>query len=339
MEPIVSVIIPAYNRKDALVLCIESVLKQDYPALEIIICDDCSTDGTVRHLRKNYRMVRVLTSDRRYGPSYLRNKGIRAARGWGLLFLDSDTVLHDPGIVRRMVVIAMSDKALGQLGGEIPAYQGVKDWARGRRLTLWGNGFNVTVQRAEGTNASKKCDYLATCNCFVKKSVAQEVGGFDPYYNFGGEDADFGYSIKKRGYSNYVDYWVSAQHWHSDTGRYADEACRYHYTRVRFNIKHFSALKILFIFFGDIFYVVLYNLALPVRLFQKAIKRETADPNFLLNGLYIFKAYLANIKNFIFTLNSVGKNFLSDEEMNRYSEYVAMRFQAVESRSMASHGN
>ena len=50
----VSVIIPTYNRKDLLIACIDSILKQKYNDLEIIVIDNGSTDGTCELLNKKY---------------------------------------------------------------------------------------------------------------------------------------------------------------------------------------------------------------------------------------------------------------------------------------------
>ena len=77
-------------------------------------------------------------------------------------------------------------------------------------------------------NQLRECTYLATCNCMVRKDVAFEVGGFDPYYEFGGEDVDFGYRILSKGYSNQVCFAVGVHHHRSVHGRYPDETLRYH---------------------------------------------------------------------------------------------------------------
>ena len=110
------------------------------------------------------------------------------------------------------------------------------------------SGRNDTVGGGE-----KECTYIATCNCMLRKEVASEIGGFDPYYKFGGEDADFGYTILKTGYANRVDFNVGVHHHRSVSGRYPDETYRYHLTRVRFNLKHFSVMRNIVIFLIDFF--------------------------------------------------------------------------------------
>ena len=87
--PLVSVIIPTYNRAKYLRQCIESVLSQDYPNLEIIVVDNGSTDNTPEILASFGNKIKCLKEEKG-GASASRNKGLRAARGEFIAFLDSD---------------------------------------------------------------------------------------------------------------------------------------------------------------------------------------------------------------------------------------------------------
>lgn len=87
----ISVIIPTYNRARLLGEALESVLRQEEPAFEILVVDDGSTDETDELLRKHGDRVRVLRQENR-GPAAARNLGIEQARGDYIAFLDSDDV-------------------------------------------------------------------------------------------------------------------------------------------------------------------------------------------------------------------------------------------------------
>ena len=90
--PLVSVIIPVYNTKKYLAECLDSVCKQSYPRLDIIVVDDGSTDDSGTLLReysqKDYR-IRVLTQENQ-GLSAARNTGLECSLGEYIIFLDSD---------------------------------------------------------------------------------------------------------------------------------------------------------------------------------------------------------------------------------------------------------
>jgi GT2 family glycosyltransferase len=324
MPRLVSVIIPSFDRRHDLVRCIDSVLKQNWVSIEIIVADDCSHDDTRAFLSLNYPDVRLIACVRRYGPSHLRNLGLREAKGEFILFLDSDVTLPRPDIVRRMVSYLSSDRDIGEIGGEIPVYLNIFDEARGKRRNIFGKNHDVISKEGEKTeNQLKKCTYLATCNCMVRKDVAFEVGGFDPYYKFGGEDADFGFSISKRGYSNRVNFAVAVHHHRSTVGRYSDETLRYHKTRVRFNLKHFSLLRNFDIFSMDFFNFILFYLALTPKIVIKKVMSIPLVPENYLGGYYLMKAYLEHISKYAALKRLKNANFLCDEAIETFEAHTA----------------
>lgn len=325
MAILVSVIIPTFNRREDLCRCIGSVLTQASVSIEIIVVDDCSKDNTREFIRLNYPDVRLISCVRRYGPSHLRNLALREARGDFILFLDSDVVLPRQDIVQRMVEILSLDRNIGEIGGEIPVYRNILDEARGKRRDFFGKNHDVISKKDERTgNQLKECSYLATCNCMVRKDVAFEVGGFDPYYRFGGEDADFGFRILKKGYFNKVRFSVGVHHHRSTMGRYPDETFRYHRTRVRLNLKHFSLPRNLVVFFMDFFNFILFYLALAPKILIKKTKNISLVPENFLGGYYLMKAYLDNMPNYAELKRFKTANFLSDEERERFEAYTAV---------------
>ena len=78
--PLGSVVIPTYNRAASVVEAIDSVLAQTYPAMEIIVVDDGSTDDTREVVPRRYPQVRYFHQENG-GVARARNRGIREARG------------------------------------------------------------------------------------------------------------------------------------------------------------------------------------------------------------------------------------------------------------------
>lgn len=92
-EPLVSIIMPSYNREGLLPKAINSVINQTYTNWELIIVDDRSTDNTkllVEQYSQKDQRVRYMMNDRRKGPSGARNCGILNCSGEYIAFLDSD---------------------------------------------------------------------------------------------------------------------------------------------------------------------------------------------------------------------------------------------------------
>lgn len=92
MSNLVSVIIPFFNRFGLLNNAIESVLKQSYTHFEILLIDDCSTDGTFEVTNSRIKLFRMENNS---GPGTCRQFGLEKANGDFILFLDSDDLIVD----------------------------------------------------------------------------------------------------------------------------------------------------------------------------------------------------------------------------------------------------
>jgi teichuronic acid biosynthesis glycosyltransferase TuaG len=86
---LVSVVIPLFNAQDYIAATIESVLKQSYQSIELIVVDDSSTDDSPSVVRGFGSAVRYLHQENA-GPAAARNRGIAAANGEYIAFLDAD---------------------------------------------------------------------------------------------------------------------------------------------------------------------------------------------------------------------------------------------------------
>jgi glycosyltransferase involved in cell wall biosynthesis len=87
----ISIVIPTYNRASFLKEAIDSVLSQTYRDFELIVVDDGSTDDTPKLLLPYGKKIKVITKANK-GPSAARNRGIKAAKGDWMAFLDSDDI-------------------------------------------------------------------------------------------------------------------------------------------------------------------------------------------------------------------------------------------------------
>lgn len=238
---VVSVIIPSWNRSGELKECLTSLKQQDYNAIEIVVIDDGSGDDTPLMVKRDFPEAVLLADGQRRGHCHRRNEGIVASRGEYLLFLDSDIEFRQNDQIRMMVEYLKNSPTTAELGGEIAVFAGEKDMAFGRNLSPSGYSQRVGVARGQ---PPMTCHYLAGCNIMIRRRHVYEVGGFDPYYVFGHEDADFGYALIKKGYHNIVGYDYAIDHKASPKGRHPDESYRYCLARLRFIIKHFGFMRL-----------------------------------------------------------------------------------------------
>src|SRR4051794_15933358 len=113
--PLVSVIVPCFNHGNYLHKAIESVLKQTYRNIEIVVIDDGSTDNT-RFVTDGYPGVVYIYQDNKGLPA-ARNSGIKNSKGDYLLFLDADDWLYPKGIESNVNYLLQHKKTAFISGG------------------------------------------------------------------------------------------------------------------------------------------------------------------------------------------------------------------------------
>jgi glycosyltransferase involved in cell wall biosynthesis len=118
-KDLVSVIIPCHNAERFLSDTLESVLRQSWPQIEVIIVDDGSTDGTGALIESYGTRLQAIHIPVNRGPSAARNLGTRSARGVYLQYLDSDDLLRPQAIEKKV-------EALTRTGADV-AYS---DWQK-----------------------------------------------------------------------------------------------------------------------------------------------------------------------------------------------------------------
>jgi glycosyltransferase involved in cell wall biosynthesis len=143
--PLVSIIIPTYNRSHVLATTLKSVLAQTYPALEIIVVDDGSTDDTETALSRFRGRIRYIKQVNQ-GVEMARNRGIRVSTGDYLTFLDDDDLMM-PDKIARQVKVLRSRPEVGLVhcryhyidkDGNLMETTGMLPQGDVRRNLLWG---------------------------------------------------------------------------------------------------------------------------------------------------------------------------------------------------------
>jgi len=119
-RPLLSVVIPVWNRRDVIRRCLDSVLTQDFGDFEVIVVDDGSTDDSPA-VMASYAdpRLRVLRHAENRGVCAARDTGTRAARGAWIVYVDSDWAL-EPGALRRLEpMVRRAPPDVGIVGGSM----------------------------------------------------------------------------------------------------------------------------------------------------------------------------------------------------------------------------
>lgn len=111
--PLVSVVIPVFNRENTVTAAIDSVLKQTYDNIEIIVVNDASTDNTEKIIFDKYEdKILYLRNAENRGVSFSRNRGIENANGKYIAFLDSDDVWFTFHIKESIDAMQKTDRSV-----------------------------------------------------------------------------------------------------------------------------------------------------------------------------------------------------------------------------------
>ena len=328
-KPKISIIIPTHNRRKLLDECLKSVFWQDYKNIEVIVIDDNSDEDIKSHIKNKYPKVNLILNKINKGPSFAKNQGILTSKGDYILFLDSDTELIEKQTLSKMISILKKNKKMGCLGGEI-----ILDKNK-RKIKVAGRTFGKEEYiYTNSKNRMKRCGFLNTSNCIVKREIIYKAKGFDPYYFYPMEDADFGLTIRKLGYKNFVAFDVGVLHKYSKDMR-LNRIYTLHKAKARFLIKNYGIIKAILSIPNDINKTIIepINSFLNKKIKQQKTKEEENEilgpvEKSMLRKIYtltmtpfvLLSAYVWNIFNIKQTLASRNKNFLDPKNMREYEK-------------------
>ena len=193
-QPLVSVLIPAYNEADVIVYTVNSALESDYPKLEVIVIDDGSTDGTAELLDEQFGRnpaVRVIHQPNQGKPAALSHALAEASSGI-LVTIDADTAV-EPDAVSKLVRHFVNPR-VGAVAGNVKVGNRIS-W-----LTRWQALEYVTSQ-----NLEKRAFDLLNCIPVVPGALSawraeaiNEAGGFSA--ETVAEDTDLTITIRRAGW-------------------------------------------------------------------------------------------------------------------------------------------
>lgn len=215
-SPLISVIIPTYNRVTQVQAAIDSVLKQSFTDYELIVVDDCSTDKTNEVLGKKlgtFPHTTLITLDENHGVSHARNCGLKAAQGEWVAFLDSDDIWHREKLQKQIEFINENPNIKILQAQEIWVRNGVRVNAPKTHRKKSGDIFNASLKRCMITPSSVMIhktlfdkygifnEAFPACedyDLWLRISAFEEVGLVDELLmtRFGGAEDQLSYTVQ-----------------------------------------------------------------------------------------------------------------------------------------------
>jgi glycosyltransferase involved in cell wall biosynthesis len=218
-QPFISVIVPVYNGGSFLAVCLQALKSSSYPAYEIIVVDDCSTDNSAEISRA--MGAKVLRMPKQSGPAGARNQGSGEARGEILFFVDADVVVK-PDTLLRVAYNLVENPNVAAVFGSYDDEPAEKNF-----ISQYKNLFHHFVHQQSNTEA---VSFWAGCGA-IRHEVFDKVGGFDTnrYARPSIEDIELGYRMRRMGYRLLLDKQLQGKHlkqWRLSSLLHADIFCR-----------------------------------------------------------------------------------------------------------------
>lgn len=173
--PLVSVIIPTYNRIHTLPVSIDSILCQTYTNLEVVVVDDGSTDGTeefVRGLADG--KVRYVKNAGNRGPATARNLGVKLAKGEYVAFQDSDDEWHSDKLEKQMALLLDPRQKTDMVYCEFTRYHG-----QTKCELMPPKEFPADCKRGNIFSVLLLQPLIGTPTIVIKKQCFVQAGGFN----------------------------------------------------------------------------------------------------------------------------------------------------------------
>ena len=185
--PFISVVIPNYNVEKTIGRCLEAAVASKYPNFEVVVVDDCSSDGSTSIIEKY--PCRLIRLSQHGGASKARNTGAQESTGEILFFIDGDCLLQSDTLAKAAAAYRKEGPGV-IIGGTytlLPYDQ--------KFFSIFQS---VYIHYSETKNTQNP-DYVATHAMLIEKDLFQKNSGFKELFMPILEDVEFSHRLKKKG--------------------------------------------------------------------------------------------------------------------------------------------
>lgn len=243
-----SVVIVNYNVRHFLELCLQSVQAAIATIdAEIIVVDNNSADDSCMMITTLFPEVILIANKENVGFSTANNQGVQKAQGDYVCILNPDTVVSEDTFTKLLdftsktpQVGAIGTRLIDGTGRFLPESKRNLPTPKVAFQKIFGSGTSYYVTSIDQEEIGK-VTVLVGAYMFMKRSVYEEVKGFDEQYFMYGEDIDLSYTIEKAGYQNYYFGDTTVLHYKGEsTAKDATYRKRFYGAMRIFYHKHFN---------------------------------------------------------------------------------------------------
>lgn len=219
--PPVTAVVIGYNSKDIVGPCLQTLLDQDYPNLEVVVVDNASKDGTAEFVRTNFPQIKLIASDVNLGFAEGNNLVFRTTQAKYVVLLNQDAYAQR-NWVTELVRAAEMDERIGSVGSKMLFFRCPTLLnSTAIEINEAGWGWDRQVGERDENPSPMPEEVFGGCGGAVlyRTSALTKVGGFDNAFFMYYEDTDLAWRLRLAGYENlYAPLAVVRHDFHGDTG-------------------------------------------------------------------------------------------------------------------------
>jgi GT2 family glycosyltransferase len=201
-HPLFSIVIPNWNGRHFLQTCLDSLRAQMYPAVEVIIADNASSDGSQQFVREHYPEVRLIALPENRGFTGACNAGMEAAKGEYVALLNNDTEV-DPGWVAALVDVFERHPEVGIVASKMLLFDRRDHFhTAGDFFTVDGRAGNRGVWQKDEGQYDQEAIVFSACggSSAYRRAMLDEIGLLDDDFFFSLEDVDLAWRAQLSGW-------------------------------------------------------------------------------------------------------------------------------------------
>lgn len=207
-RPTIAIVILNWNGRPYLEKFLPSVLASTYPAKEIIIADNGSTDDSVSFLRERFPQVRLIILDRNYGFAQGYNEALRQVQSDYYVLLNSDVEV-EPGWIEPIAELMETNRAIGACQPKIMMWADRQQFEYAGAAGGWldclgypfarGRVFDVCEQDRGQYDQPEPIFWASGAAMFVRAELYHRLGGLDGFFFAHQEEIDFCWRLQLAG--------------------------------------------------------------------------------------------------------------------------------------------
>lgn len=200
-SPPIDIILVNFNGMAYLPACLDSIFKSEYPFFTVIVVDNCSTDGSVDWIKKNYPGIVLIENRKNKGFGSANSQGIERGDAPYFALLNNDTIV-DKNWLNPLVETLKADADCGAVCSKLVFMDSPKLInAAGGGMNIVGYGYDhdmfTPVDQSSGD--VKNVFFPTAAACLFRRRTFDAAGGFDPAFFMYHEDVDLGWRLNLMG--------------------------------------------------------------------------------------------------------------------------------------------